>query len=160
MTQEQSPTAPTAATIATMPATAAFTPNPPIATTAAASAGNMIGDKEIVLNQSFVCRTGETVKFTVHEGTAPLLIVLRFLEDEAGQGAGQGAPQASWSAEGNKLKMEFRGWNNNLTAAALVKPARIGMLSGRTVGFNLAHMKIGEDIHWVTFILFLGGEYD
>ena len=113
-----------------------------------------VGDRQVLLNHSFIIPVGEEAVFDTPPGQPGIKISIRF--DDTPAELGQSS--VTWAVVDNILRITFKGWTNTL-GTSLRKPAKLGDLpNGWPFGFNVMHLFIGQ-VHFLTFELYVGGTY-
>lgn len=111
-----------------------------------------VGDRQLIFSETFLLADNEVAHIEVPLGSGSLAVRIRF-EPSTNDATGR------WRFENNVLIMDFSGWNNPL-GVCLTKPARIGDVEEKPLGFTVAQQKVGQVNNLITLQFYIGGTYE
>ena len=113
-----------------------------------------VNGKKVIFSESFLLNEADVVEIGPAVPELPFKVTIKFITDDS-----LNEPVGTWAFENDSLKMEFKGWKNQL-GTALTKATKLGELNGQALGFTLAHHRIGNTMNLLHIQFLLGGVYE
>jgi hypothetical protein len=111
-----------------------------------------IGDKEVVMNESFIARDNEEIIFKKNISGTDFNIVLIFRPMQENE-----TQSVTWTFVDQITRITCIGWNNTL-GSVTKEPILMGKIKTIPLGFSISQSHVAG-INAGNFILLLGGVY-